>query len=132
LLVSSCCFLNFVSSLNILPECLVGGVSKQRGGEKGFTHQSREAGSLENEIPSNQDMSPINVSRDKGNKCKTKQDFRPEKVRKEIEYLRENADGSTYVPFTVGSKKRDKDGNPKYQTDYADWGRWMRRFRTKA
>ena len=115
-----------------MPECLVGGVSKQRGGEKGFTHQSREAGSLENEIPSNQDMSPINVSRDKGNKCKTKQDFRPEKVRKEIEYLRENADGSTYVPFTVGSKKRDKDGNPKYQTDYADCGRWMRRFRTKA
>ena len=98
----------------------------------GFTHQSREAGGLEIEIPSNQDESPIIVSRDKGNKCKTKQDFRPEKVRKEIEYLRENADGSTYVPFTVGSKKRDKDGNPKYQPDYADWGRWMRRFRTKA
>ena len=108
MLVSSCCFLNFVSSLNIFPECLIGGVSKQRGGEKGFTHQSREAGGLENEIHSNQDMSPITVSRDKGNKCKTKQDSRPEKVRKEIEYLRENADGSTYVPFTVGSKKRTR------------------------
>jgi hypothetical protein len=52
----------------------------------GFTHQSREAGGLEIEIPSNQDESPIIVSRDKGNKCKTKQDFRSEKVRKQIEY----------------------------------------------
>jgi hypothetical protein len=115
-----------------LPECLVGVVSKQRGVEMGFTHQSREAGGLENETPSNQDESPIIVSRDKGKNRKTKQDFRSEKVRKEIEYLRENADASVYVPFTVGSKKRDKDGNPKYQTDYTDWGRWMRRFRTKA
>jgi hypothetical protein len=115
-----------------LPECLVGVVSKQRGVEMGFTHQSREAGGLENETPSNQDESPIIVSRDKGKNRKTKQDFRSEKVRKEIEYLRENADASVYVPFTVGSKKRDKDGNPRYQTDYTDWGRWMKRFQSKA